>query len=104
MRGNGVGSVMPAAAHAAAQNFSTTAKTDSRRGNDISRSTCVNSSWRSARWSSSRQPRALGRGLIEDRRLDLEKALARKALAHRTRDLMAHQEIALHLGAAQIDI
>ena len=41
------------------QKFSTTANTCSRRGKLISRSTCVNSSWRSARKSSSRKQRAI---------------------------------------------
>ena len=59
MRGNGVGSLTPAAANAAAINFSTTPKTVSGRGKLISRSTCVNSSCRSALRSSSRKQRAI---------------------------------------------
>ena len=48
--------------------------------------------------------RALGRRLAQDRRLDFEKPLLRQALANRPRNLVAQPEIALHLGAAQVDV
>ena len=49
----------PISRNAAASAPSTTSKTISGVANDISRSTCVNSSWRSARRASSRKQRAI---------------------------------------------
>ena len=48
--------------------------------------------------------RALGRGLGQDGRFDLEKALLAEALANGERDVVAQAEVALHLGAAQVDV
>ena len=48
--------------------------------------------------------RALGRGLGEDGRFDFEKALLAEALADGEGDVVAQAEVALHLGAAQVDV
>ena len=57
---NGRGSSTPAPSRQPrAVTSSSTASTSSMPTNDISRSICVNSSWRSARWSSSRKQRAI---------------------------------------------
>ena len=48
--------------------------------------------------------RALGRGLGEDGRFDFEKALLREAFADGERNFVAQAEVALHLGAAQVDV
>ena len=48
--------------------------------------------------------RALGRGLVEDGRFDFEEALRAEALADGASDVVAQVEVALHLGAAQVDV
>ena len=48
--------------------------------------------------------RALGGGLGEDRRFNLEKALGVHALANGEGDVVAQAEVALHFGAAQVDV
>ena len=47
---------------------------------------------------------AFGCGFVEDGRFYLEEALLREAFAHGARDFVAQPEVALHLGAAQIDV
>ena len=42
--------------------------------------------------------------LRQDRRFDLEEALLDEALADGQRDLVAQPEVALHLGAAQVEV
>ncbi len=48
--------------------------------------------------------RAFGRGLGEDGRFDFEEALLREAFADGEGDFVAQPEVALHLGAAQVDV
>ena len=48
--------------------------------------------------------RALGRGVGEDRRFDLEEAALVEGGAHCLRDLVAQQDVLVHLGAAQVEV
>ncbi len=48
--------------------------------------------------------RAFRRGLVENRRFDFEEAIRAEALADGAGNLVAQQEVSLHLDAAQVDV
>src|SRR5713101_5984869 len=105
MRGNGTSSTTPRTSRQMrANNPSISVNTSSSVQNDISRSSCVNSSARSARRSSSRRQRALWRRLDEQRGLYFDKLKLVHVRVDDLVDAVAKLEDALHPRPAQVEI